>query len=309
MSVAWAPRARMAVKASWPGVSRNVTLPVRGHHLIRADVLVMPPNLLLGHLRATDGVEEGGLAVVDAPHDRDDADAGHADPGRPLPRERRPRPSGSRGRTRTCRPRAWPPWRRATRSPSRITPSSRSALITSPDFLRIFSASSATVTDSGSRTSSRFTSTAGASTTGASTVAVRATTGSSRGGGEGGAGAAGSRRRLTGGGRRGRLGPRRCRRSRRADRHARREEWTSRLARRGPRRGRHRALERTERNDLGLGLASGLRTGGAGGAGVTTGLGAASGSSGSTGTTGGSARSRPAPWQPPARPAPWRAWA
>ena len=27
MSVAWAPRARIAVKASWPGVSRNVTLP------------------------------------------------------------------------------------------------------------------------------------------------------------------------------------------------------------------------------------------------------------------------------------------
>ena len=27
MSVAWAPRARMAVKASWPGVSRKVTVP------------------------------------------------------------------------------------------------------------------------------------------------------------------------------------------------------------------------------------------------------------------------------------------
>ena len=27
MSVAWAPRARMAVNASWPGVSRKVTLP------------------------------------------------------------------------------------------------------------------------------------------------------------------------------------------------------------------------------------------------------------------------------------------
>ena len=25
MSVTWAPRARMAVNASWPGVSRNVT--------------------------------------------------------------------------------------------------------------------------------------------------------------------------------------------------------------------------------------------------------------------------------------------
>ena len=27
MSVAWAPRARIAVNASWPGVSRKVTLP------------------------------------------------------------------------------------------------------------------------------------------------------------------------------------------------------------------------------------------------------------------------------------------
>ena len=45
----------------------------------------------------------------------------------------------------------------------RMTPSSSSALITSPDFRRIFSASSATVTDSPTLTSSRLTSAGGAS--------------------------------------------------------------------------------------------------------------------------------------------------
>src|SRR5207249_4385984 len=45
-----------------------------------------------------------------------------------------------------------------------MTPSSMSALITSPDLRRIFSASSATVTDSPTRTSSRLTSAGGAST-------------------------------------------------------------------------------------------------------------------------------------------------
>ena len=51
-----------------------------------------------------------------------------------------------------------------------MTPSSSSALITSPDFRRIFSASSPTVTDSGTRMSSRFTSAGGAG--GASTAAA-----------------------------------------------------------------------------------------------------------------------------------------
>src|SRR5262245_18865804 len=45
----------------------------------------------------------------------------------------------------------------------RMTPSSTSALITSPDFRRIFSASSATVTDAPTLTSSRLTSAGGAS--------------------------------------------------------------------------------------------------------------------------------------------------
>ena len=72
MSVAWAPRARMAVNASWPGVSRNVTLPCAGHHLVGADVLRDAAELLLGHLGLADGVEQRRLAVVDVAHDRDD---------------------------------------------------------------------------------------------------------------------------------------------------------------------------------------------------------------------------------------------
>src|SRR5215470_10044905 len=70
-----------------------------------------------------------------------------------------------------------------------MTPSSSSALITSPDFLRIFSASSATVTDSGTRISSRLTSTGGAGATaaGGSATATPAATGAgSTTGGRGG---------------------------------------------------------------------------------------------------------------------------
>src|SRR3970282_1991261 len=55
-----------------------------------------------------------------------------------------------------------------------MTPSSSSALMTSPDFRRIFSASSPTVTDSGTRISSRLTSTGGSG--GASTTAAGAGT-------------------------------------------------------------------------------------------------------------------------------------
>src|SRR5438128_8612159 len=79
-----------------------------------------------------------------------------------------------------------------------ITPSSSSALITSPDLRRIFSASSPTVTDSGTRMGSRLTSTGGAvgsSTTAGATAAGSTGTG---GAGTGGArGAAGTAARLT----------------------------------------------------------------------------------------------------------------
>src|SRR5215470_13886847 len=56
-----------------------------------------------------------------------------------------------------------------------ITPSSSSALITSPDLRRIFSASSPTVTDSGTRMSSRRTSTGGAAGSATATGATGAT--------------------------------------------------------------------------------------------------------------------------------------
>src|SRR5256884_6970155 len=72
-----------------------------------------------------------------------------------------------------------------------ITPSSTSALMTSPDLRRIFSASSPTVTDSGTRMSSRLTSTGGA---GASSMTVAAAAG--RAGATGAAGAAGAAGRL-----------------------------------------------------------------------------------------------------------------
>src|SRR5438132_2809712 len=80
-----------------------------------------------------------------------------------------------------------------------ITPSSSSALMTSPDLRRIFSASSPTVIDSGTRMSSRLTSTGGAvgssTTTGATAAGA---TGTGAGAGTGGArGAAGTAGRLT----------------------------------------------------------------------------------------------------------------
>src|SRR5438128_9693180 len=75
-----------------------------------------------------------------------------------------------------------------------ITPSSSSALITSPDLRLIFSASSPTVTDSGTRMSSRLTSTGGAdgsSTTTGATAAGATGTGAGTGGAGGAAGTAG----------------------------------------------------------------------------------------------------------------------
>ena len=44
MSVAWAPRARIAVNASWPGVSRKVTLPWLVSTWYAPMCWVMPPN-------------------------------------------------------------------------------------------------------------------------------------------------------------------------------------------------------------------------------------------------------------------------
>ena len=72
MSVTFAPRARMAVNASWPGVSRNVTLRPSTAHLVRADVLGDPARLGLDHLGVADRVQQRRLAVVDVAHDRHD---------------------------------------------------------------------------------------------------------------------------------------------------------------------------------------------------------------------------------------------
>ena len=73
MSVTCAPRARMAVKASWPGVSRKVIwLAVRQRDVVRADVLRDAAGFAGDHVRLADVVEQRRLAVVDVTHDGDD---------------------------------------------------------------------------------------------------------------------------------------------------------------------------------------------------------------------------------------------
>ena len=73
MSVTCAPRARMAVNASWPGVSRKVIcLPLGSVDVVRADVLRDAAGLARDDVRLADVVEQRRLAVVDVTHDRDD---------------------------------------------------------------------------------------------------------------------------------------------------------------------------------------------------------------------------------------------
>ena len=73
MSVTLAPRARMAVKAAWPGVSMKVIgVTVRGRHLIGADMLGDAAGFAGDDIGLADGVEQRGLAVVDVAHDGDD---------------------------------------------------------------------------------------------------------------------------------------------------------------------------------------------------------------------------------------------
>ena len=71
-SVTFAPRARIAVKASWPGVSRKVIVLLVVVDLVGADVLGDAAGLAGGDLGLADRVEQRGLAVVDVAHDRDD---------------------------------------------------------------------------------------------------------------------------------------------------------------------------------------------------------------------------------------------
>ena len=76
MSVACAPRARMAVNASWPGVSRKVIFWPRIRHGVRADVLGDAARLARGDAGLADVVQQRGLAVVDVAHDGDDRRTG-----------------------------------------------------------------------------------------------------------------------------------------------------------------------------------------------------------------------------------------
>ena len=59
----------MAVKASWPGVSRKVMGGAIDLHLVGADVLGDAAGLPLGHLGVADIVQQGGLAMVHVAHD------------------------------------------------------------------------------------------------------------------------------------------------------------------------------------------------------------------------------------------------
>ena len=75
MSVTRAPRARIAVNASWPGrVEEDDALAVV-IDLAGADVLGDAAALAGRDLGRAEGVEQAGLAVVDVTHDRDDRGA------------------------------------------------------------------------------------------------------------------------------------------------------------------------------------------------------------------------------------------
>ena len=94
MSVTFAPRARIAVNASWPGrVEEDDALAVVVD-LARADVLGDAAALAGGDLGRADGVEQARLAVVDVAH--------HGHDRGPRQQERRRRP-----------PRRGLPWWRA----------------------------------------------------------------------------------------------------------------------------------------------------------------------------------------------------
>ena len=75
MSVTFAPRARIIVKASWPGVSRKTIFRPRFSTWYAPMCCVMPPASPRRDVRLADGVEQRGLAVVDVTHDGDDRTA------------------------------------------------------------------------------------------------------------------------------------------------------------------------------------------------------------------------------------------
>ena len=106
MSVTCAPRARMAVNASWPGVSRNViVLAVRQRDVVRADVLRDAARFAGDDVRLADVVEQRRLAVVDVTHDGDDRRTRHELLGADPPRRRSPASAAWYSLSRT----AWKP--------------------------------------------------------------------------------------------------------------------------------------------------------------------------------------------------------
>ena len=73
MSVTLAPRARISVKAAWPGVSMKVILPpLAQRHLVGADMLGDAAGFVRRHIGLAQRIEQRGLAVVDMAHDGDD---------------------------------------------------------------------------------------------------------------------------------------------------------------------------------------------------------------------------------------------
>ena len=76
MSVTLAPRARISVKAAWPGVSMKVIFcPPGTRHLIGADMLGDAAGLVRRDIGLAHRVEQRGLAVIDMAHDGDDGRA------------------------------------------------------------------------------------------------------------------------------------------------------------------------------------------------------------------------------------------
>ncbi len=72
MSVTFAPRARIAVKAAWPGVSRKVMRLAFVIDAVGADVLGDAAGFARRDARLADRVHERRLAVIDVTHERDD---------------------------------------------------------------------------------------------------------------------------------------------------------------------------------------------------------------------------------------------
>ena len=77
MSVTWAPRARILVNASWPGVSRKVIgLPSCSTRQARI-TCVMPPASVADDVALANAVQQRRFAVIDVAHDGHDRRARH----------------------------------------------------------------------------------------------------------------------------------------------------------------------------------------------------------------------------------------